>query len=103
MAGTPPPESAGAAGAFLQAQQGRHHQTSQDQQLHDKCDMKTIQKTCSLFGLDPERPPPVPPSRSYTVTGNRKIAYPQSRVMKNSFPGDYDDDNDDSDCDCGND
>jgi len=49
--------------------------------------MKTIQKTCSLFGLDPERPPPVPPSRPYTVTGNRKIAYPQSRVMKNAFPG----------------
>ena len=37
--------------------------------------------------IDQERPPPVPPSRPYTVTGNRKIAYPQSRVMKNSFPG----------------
>ena len=31
----------------------------------------------------------MPPSRPYTVTGNRKIAYPQSRVMKNSFPGRY--------------
>ena len=29
----------------------------------------------------------MPPSRPYTVTGNRKIAYPQSRVMRNSFPG----------------
>ena len=37
--------------------------------------------------VEQERPPPVPPSRPYTVTGNRKIAYPQSRVMKNSFPG----------------
>ena len=37
--------------------------------------------------IEQERPPPVPPSRPYTVTGNRKIAYPQSRVMKNSFPG----------------
>ena len=36
----------------------------------------------------------MPPSRPYTVTGNRKIAYPQSRVMKNSFPGNDDDDDD---------
>lgn len=105
ISGTPPPEAGGAAAAFLLAEQGRHQQ-----QFQDRCDMKTIQKTCSLFGLDPvstaalgninnrlhyltkfspqERPPPVPPSRPYTVTGNRKIAYPQSRVMKNSFPGD---------------
>ena len=55
MAGTPPPESEGAAAAFLQAEQGRHEQALQDQLLHDKCDMKTIQKTCSLFGLDPVR------------------------------------------------
>jgi len=81
ISGTPPPEAGGAAAAFLLAEQGRHQQ-----QFQDRCDMKTIQKTCSLFGLDPERPPPVPPSRPYTVTGNRKIAYPQSRVMKNSFP-----------------
>merc|ERR1719273_290411 len=52
----------------------------------DRCDFKTIQQTCSLFGLDLERPPPVPPSRPYTVNGNRKIAFPQSRVMKKSFP-----------------
>jgi len=104
ISGTPPPES----GAFLlsdQQQQGGGRQGGSNQgrlearaaaseqvsrldseTFHDRCDMKTIQKTCSLFGLDPERPPPVPPSRPYTVTGNRKIAYPQSRVMKNSFP-----------------
>ena len=41
----------------------------------------------------------MPPSRPYTVTGNRKIAYPQSRVMKNSFPGDDDDNDDDNDDD----
>jgi hypothetical protein len=34
-----------------------------------------------------ERPPPVPPSRPYTVRGNAKIAYPQARVMKKTFPG----------------
>jgi len=111
ISGTPPPESA----AFLLTEQSRLSEQGRltleqgnratdgrltneqgrpvDQgrlegnpEFHDRCDMKTIQKTCSLFGLDPERPPPVPPSRPYTVTGNRKIAYPQSRVMKNSFP-----------------
>ena len=34
-----------------------------------------------------ERPPPVPPSRPYTVTGNKKIAFPQNRVMRATFPG----------------
>jgi len=52
----------------------------------DKCDYKTIQQTCSLFGLDLERPPPIPPSRPYTVIGGKKITFPQSRVMKTSFP-----------------
>lgn len=53
----------------------------------EKCDAKTIQHTCSLFGLDLERPPPLPPSRSYTVTGNSKLGYPQTRIMKSTFPG----------------
>ncbi|EDW88539.2 unconventional myosin-IXa isoform X2 [Drosophila yakuba] len=52
----------------------------------EKCDQKIIQQTCNLFGLDLERPPPVPPSRSYTITGNSKISYPQNRVMKMNFP-----------------
>ncbi|XP_017883806.2 unconventional myosin-IXb isoform X1 [Ceratina calcarata] len=53
----------------------------------DKCaDQKMIQQTCTLFGLDLERPPPVPPSRSYTVTGNTKLGYPQTRIMKMPFP-----------------
>lgn len=55
---------------------------------NDKCDNKIIQQTCNLFGLDLERPPPVPPSRSYTVAGNTKLGYPQTRVMKMSFPED---------------
>jgi len=54
--------------------------------VQGSCDLSTIQKTCSLFGLDLERPPPVPPSRSYTVRGNSKISYPQSRFMKKTFP-----------------
>lgn len=53
----------------------------------EKCaDQKMIQQTCTLFGLDLERPPPVPPSRSYTVAGNTKLGYPQTRVMKTPFP-----------------
>ncbi|KAH8335221.1 hypothetical protein KR067_004107, partial [Drosophila pandora] len=52
----------------------------------EKCDQKIIQQTCNLFGLDLERPPPVPPSRSYTINGNSKLGYPQSRVMKMNFP-----------------
>lgn len=55
---------------------------------NEKCDAKIIQQTCNLFGLDLERPPPVPPSRSYTVAGNTKLGYPQTRVMKMSFPED---------------
>merc|ERR1712218_24478 len=51
----------------------------------DRCDFKTIQQTCSLFGLDLERPPPVPPSRPYTVNGNKKISFPQTRIMSQSF------------------
>ncbi|XP_014228252.2 unconventional myosin-IXb [Trichogramma pretiosum] len=49
-------------------------------------DQKTIQQTGALYGLDLERPPPLPPSRSYTVTGNTKLGYPQTRVMKKPFP-----------------
>ncbi|XP_055682418.1 unconventional myosin-IXb isoform X2 [Lutzomyia longipalpis] len=55
---------------------------------NEKCDTKIIQQTCTLFGLDLERPPPVPPSRPYTVTGNSKLGYPQTRVMKMNFPED---------------
>lgn len=81
---------------------------------NEKCDANIIQQTCNLFGLDlvcadfehisqcfecnkhffiltffflfQERPPPVPPSRSYTVTGNSKLGYPQTRIMKMNFP-----------------
>ncbi|XP_058819970.1 myosin-I heavy chain isoform X2 [Topomyia yanbarensis] len=55
---------------------------------NEKCDSKIIAQTCTLFGLDLERPPPVPPSRSYTVTGNSKLGYPQTRTMKMNFPED---------------
>ncbi|XP_037959001.1 myosin-G heavy chain-like, partial [Teleopsis dalmanni] len=55
---------------------------------NEKCDSKVIQQTCNIFGLDLERPPPVPPSRSYTINGNSKLGYPQSRIMKMNFPED---------------
>lgn len=41
------------------------------------CDSRVIEHTCSLFGLDLKTPPPVPPSRPYTVAGNAKLGYPQ--------------------------
>ena len=46
-----------------------------------------MQQTCSLFGLDLERPPPLPPARAYTVDGNRKLGYPQERLMRLNYPG----------------
>ncbi len=33
-----------------------------------------------------ERPPPIPPSRPYSVIGNRKVTFPQTRVMRRPFP-----------------
>lgn len=42
-----------------------------------------------LLLLFQERPPPVPASRAYTITGNsKKLGYPQSRIMKMNFPED---------------
>ncbi|XP_047993590.1 unconventional myosin-IXAa isoform X1 [Leguminivora glycinivorella] len=57
IAGTPPPEPT------------------------DKCDPHLVSRTCSLFGLDLERPPPLPPSRAYTVAGGVKLGYPQQRAV----------------------
>jgi len=34
-----------------------------------------------------DNPPPVPPSRSYTIMGNDKIMFPQTRFMKQDFIG----------------
>ncbi|XP_077979493.1 uncharacterized protein LOC144434854 [Glandiceps talaboti] len=51
----------------------------------DSCDIKTIQQTCYLYGLDMDSPPPLPSSRSYTVTGNMKMGFPQTRIMKHNF------------------
>lgn len=82
IAGTPPPEPG------------------------DKGDPTLVKRTCSLFGLDlvsepfrsslspvplpvpdrtfacsQERPPPLPPSRAYTVAGGVKLGYPQQRTV----------------------
>ncbi|CAH2091548.1 unnamed protein product [Euphydryas editha] len=57
IAGTPPPDPA------------------------DKCDPQLVKRTCSLFGLDLERPPPLPPSRAYTVSNGVKLGYPQQRTV----------------------
>ncbi|CAG9560854.1 unnamed protein product [Danaus chrysippus] len=50
--------------------------------LPDKCDPQVVKSTCSLFGLDLERPPPLPPSRAYTVSNGVKLGYPQQRVVR---------------------
>ncbi|KAF0301174.1 Myosin-VIIa [Amphibalanus amphitrite] len=54
----------------------------------ERCEPSAVQQTCSLFGLDLERPPPLPPARAYTVDGNRKLGYPQERLMRLNFPED---------------
>ena len=62
ISGTPPPESAaflltdGRPGDGRVGEQGRGGEQGRlegSPEFHDRCDMKTIQKTCSLFGLDP--------------------------------------------------
>ena len=34
-----------------------------------------------------ETPPPLPKSRPYTVMGNMKMGFPQTRIMKFDYPG----------------
>ncbi|XP_046398448.1 unconventional myosin-Ia [Ischnura elegans] len=86
ISGTPPPlDESGAGGNGAGAPGGNGAGGGALATGVEKCDHKMIQQTCSLFGLDLERPPPVPPSRSYTVAGNTKLGYPQTRVMKMSF------------------
>lgn len=34
-----------------------------------------------------ESPPPLPKSRPYTVMGNMKMGFPQTRIMKVDYPG----------------
>ncbi|CAB4054769.1 DACHS [Lepeophtheirus salmonis] len=87
IAGTPPPDMSGFSSALPSAPPG---QNTFSRHISDRCDFQTIQQTCALFGLDLERPPPVPPSRSYTIAGTKKVNFPQTRVMKSSFPDDGD-------------
>lgn len=53
-----------------------------------RVDTKTAEQTCCLYGLDMETPPPLPKSRPYTVMGNMKMGFPQTRVMKVDYPDD---------------
>lgn len=53
-----------------------------------RVDTKTAEQSCSLFGLDMDTPPPLPKSRPYTVMGNMKMGFPQTRVMKVDYPDD---------------
>ncbi|OQR66176.1 unconventional myosin-IXb-like [Tropilaelaps mercedesae] len=47
-----------------------------------RCDPRVVLQTCAMYGLDSECPPPIPPSRTYTVAGNAKLGYPQERLLK---------------------
>ncbi|XP_076338486.1 unconventional myosin-Va-like isoform X2 [Tachypleus tridentatus] len=49
-------------------------------------DNKAVKHLFTFIGQDLEHPPPVPPSRPYTVTGSTRIGYPQSRVIRVNFP-----------------
>lgn len=53
-----------------------------------RVDTKTTDQTCCLYGLDMETPPPLPKSRPYTVMGNMKMGFPQTRIMKFDYPDD---------------
>ena len=58
ISGTPPPEPGGVGAGFLLTDRGRASEQTGGRledapEFHDRCDIKTIQKTCSLFGLDP--------------------------------------------------
>ncbi|XP_031571952.1 unconventional myosin-XV-like [Actinia tenebrosa] len=50
-------------------------------------DTKTAEQICCLHGLDMETPPPLPRSRPYTVMGNMKMGFPQTRIMKQDLLG----------------
>ncbi|XP_048575754.1 unconventional myosin-IXb isoform X2 [Nematostella vectensis] len=52
-----------------------------------RVDTKTAEETCCLYGLDMTAPPPVPKSRLYTIQGNMKMGFPQTRIMKQDFTG----------------
>jgi len=53
-----------------------------------RVDTKTADQTCCLYGLDMDTPPPLPKSRPYTVMGNMKMGFPQTRIMKVDYPDD---------------
>ncbi|KAJ7378290.1 Myosin [Desmophyllum pertusum] len=53
-----------------------------------RVDTKAADQSCCLYGVDMETPPPLPKSRPYTVMGNMKMGFPQTRIMKYDFPDD---------------
>ncbi|XP_033108068.1 myosin-I heavy chain-like isoform X3 [Anneissia japonica] len=48
--------------------------------------LKIIQQTCQIYGLNMDKPPPIPRSRPYTVAGGVKVFFPQRRIMKCNYP-----------------
>ena len=49
--------------------------------------VKALGQTFDMYKLDMNQPPPVPPTRPYTVQGDIKISFPQFRVMKQNYKG----------------
>ncbi|OTF78491.1 Myosin X-like protein [Euroglyphus maynei] len=53
----------------------------------DMYDFNLIKETCLLLGIDPNTPPSLPSSRSYTIMGNQKFSFPQTRTLRMDFIG----------------
>lgn len=53
------------------------------------CDFNMVRETCALFGIDLATPPPLPPSRSYSISGagscSLKCHFPQLRTLRADY------------------
>lgn len=50
-----------------------------------KLDWKTVQQICAMYGINPSKVPAIPPLRHYSVTGNMKVKFPQTRLVLQSY------------------
>lgn len=50
-----------------------------------KLDWKTVHQICAMYGIDPKQTPAVPPLRHYSVVGNMKVKFPQTRIVTQSY------------------
>ncbi|XP_029650710.2 unconventional myosin-VIIa [Octopus sinensis] len=50
-----------------------------------KLDWNTVKQICATYGINPSVTPPVPPARHYSVAGNMKVNFPQTRIATEVF------------------